>query len=399
MINQLQALILDESQNLLKIEHTSKTLSFMEILGVESKELQHSNFLKWLFSPSENHQINDFFLRGFINLLNLEPERQIELNLADLNDTQVVREKDNIDILIINERLGFVICVENKIWSGLADHQLSKYHQIIEYQFSESIQKIYVYLTPFIRPLPPEYQDIYVNITYTDISKLMQETIRFNDLPNEYINMINDYMTNLDKNILGRSKETELAQAIYNKHKRAIDFIWKHRPNFGSIFNEINTFFSKNKNYVNLTPKDKRIIRILPTQIGNKFNHPFHSWGGTDSIFAIEIFCEAEKVIITFCFGGIWGYEALPAQHQEYQDLKTKYFDGMKEFESLKKYIRLKSKSTSHYPYVAIKNLLQIDSEIIFKSDTLFDAFKIEFEKFEREVLDKWVLEVNEKIG
>lgn len=398
MIKNLQSFILKESQSLQKIDSESRKQTFMEILGVSHKELQHSNFLSWLFSPTESHNINDFFLRGFINLLDIHPTKQIFLNLADLSDTKVIREKDNIDIFLVNEKLKFSICIENKIWSGLGEHQLSKYYQITEDKFSDDYLKVYVYLSPFVRLIPIENQSNYINIIYSDISNLLKETLRFNDLPNEYLTMINDYLNNLDKNILGQTTEIELAQAIYKKHKRAIDYIWRHRPNFRTIFNDINVFFQNHEEYENLTPNDKRIIRILPKKIINKFKYPFNSWGGTESMFALELFCEDERIIMTFCFGGIWGYENLPDEHQKYQEIKNKYFEKMKSFKSISKYIRLKSKPTSNYPYIATKEIIQIDSSIIFESDSLFDAFKKAFGDFETTTLNYWTEEVNENI-
>ena len=395
MIDKLQNLVIDEALNLEKIKNASKNQSFMEILGVGHKELQHSNFLKWLFDPSGSHQIGDYFLRGFINLLNFPADKKIVINLSDLADTTILREKENIDILVSNKKLKFTICIENKIWHGLAEHQLPKYYEIVERKKEEEEHlNLYVFLTPFPRYLPPEFEGIYQNITYSTVLNLINSTIENNNIPEENLAMISDYLNNLNKNILGQTSEIQLAQAIYQRHKTAIDFIWQYRPNFGSLFKEIGNYFSESQKYENLTPNDGQIIRILPKQISNKFKHLFGSWGETDAMFAIELFCEADRVWIKFCFGGINNAE----NKSENQKIKDDYFQTMKEFSSLAKYKVQRSKSTSTYPSVANVELIRIDDKLVLESASIMEAFIKKFEEFERNTLNQWEKEVNEKI-
>jgi hypothetical protein len=64
---ELKELILDEEfcnlQNLVDTE-----VNLMEILKVSHKELQHSNFLAWLFDPNANHKLGDLALKEFIKI-------------------------------------------------------------------------------------------------------------------------------------------------------------------------------------------------------------------------------------------------------------------------------------------------------------------------------------------
>jgi len=169
MINALEKLVIEESLQLEKIEAFLEQPNYFEILGVSSKELQHSNFLAWIFDPKGSHNAEDFCLKSFINKLPLEPELKIKLNLANLENTQILREYQCIDLLIVNEDAGFTICIENKIYAPKSgENQLLKYYEIVENTWSkEEHQNIYVYLTPTPRSLTEEEADInYVNITY-----------------------------------------------------------------------------------------------------------------------------------------------------------------------------------------------------------------------------------------
>ena len=63
--NKLKALILDDDftnlQNL-----ANKEVNLMSILRVSHRELQHSNFLSWLFDPNATHGLGDYAFKEFL---------------------------------------------------------------------------------------------------------------------------------------------------------------------------------------------------------------------------------------------------------------------------------------------------------------------------------------------
>lgn len=73
--SQLKELILDDDftnlQNLVNEE-----VNLMDILRVSHRELQHSNFLSWLFDPNATHSLGDFAFKEFIKIYFKENEFQ-----------------------------------------------------------------------------------------------------------------------------------------------------------------------------------------------------------------------------------------------------------------------------------------------------------------------------------
>ncbi|MCU0323713.1 MAG: PD-(D/E)XK nuclease family protein [Spirosomaceae bacterium] len=392
-IEKLKSFLIEEYIDLDKLARESKKLSFMEILGVENRELQHSNFLRWIFDPMGSHHMGDFFLRTFLNSISFSDEHKIRLNLADLTKSIILREKENIDILIINEELKFCICIENKVWAPLAEHQLGKYHEIIDsYEFS---LKLYIFLTPFPRNVNPEFEYIYENKTYFDLYRLLEFTLNNNTIEDQCKFMIEDYMNNLNRNILGESESIKLAQSIYFRHKDAIDFIWNNRPDFISIKNQVSEFISKRRSdkYVNYTlDKDKYFVRFLPRKVVDKFRYDFNSWDkSTDVMFVIELIFTDNKIWIKFCFGAIYNEKKI----EEYQKIKSDIFNKMRALESLQSIkTSNKTKSTSQYPSVANRDLITNKSDIISKFPSLMDAFEAKFIEFESQILDRWTEEI-----
>lgn len=135
MENQLKALILDDDftnlQNL-----ANEEVNLMSILRVSHRELQHSNFLSWLFDPTATHGLGDYVFKEFIKIYFQENEFQslgIENGLSvfdffnlDFDDLIIKREFRNIDLLFISPKNKFVMLVENKIYSGESKGQLEK---------------------------------------------------------------------------------------------------------------------------------------------------------------------------------------------------------------------------------------------------------------------------------
>lgn len=116
--NQLKELILDEDftnlQNL-----ASEEVNLMEILGVAHRELQHSNFLAWLFNPNESHNLGDFAIKEFIKLYYRENQfedlgLQTKLSVfdfvhLDFDDLEIKREHKNIDLILLSKKNEFCI--------------------------------------------------------------------------------------------------------------------------------------------------------------------------------------------------------------------------------------------------------------------------------------------------
>lgn len=54
------------SEEYLKLYEYYNQKTFMDVLGVSRRENEHSNFLAWLFNPSENHGMGDYPLRKLL---------------------------------------------------------------------------------------------------------------------------------------------------------------------------------------------------------------------------------------------------------------------------------------------------------------------------------------------
>ena len=146
--------------------------SLLDIWGVGRRENGHSNFLAWLLSPEESHDLGHFALQKLLLLLatcRLTPEQQLPgtLQHAILSGKRIIRtaatvEREvsippngRVDIVAtieLNQELAGIrrlqIVLENKIDAAETDSQTIRYYQHFSAQKEEGLYPIYVYLSP-----------------------------------------------------------------------------------------------------------------------------------------------------------------------------------------------------------------------------------------------------------
>lgn len=234
---QLKELILDEDftnlQNL-----ASEEVNLMEILGVAHRELQHSNFLAWLFNPNESHNLGDFAIREFIKLYYRENQfkdlgLQTKLSVfdfvhLDFDDLEIKREHKNIDLILLSKKNEFCIVIENKIYSTEGKGQLKKYRNWTETEYPNFKYKIYIFLSLFEQDISEEEQDYYIQLTYSNIVKLLENIIYNKSLADKNRFAFEQYLQTL-KSMLNQNQEIEtIAQSLYKKYKSAFDLVFKY---------------------------------------------------------------------------------------------------------------------------------------------------------------------------
>ncbi|MEH1924479.1 PDDEXK-like family protein [Nostoc sp.] len=233
----LESLIVD-NEDLEKLELKLAQFNIFEAIGVVRQELRHSNFLAFLLNPSENHRLDDIFLKRFLKRVLLEqyePKDEkytkispVDIDIADFTDADVRREWQNIDILIHSPRNKLVCAIENKIDAGEGMDQLIKYQNTVEQEFKDC-QAILIYLTPEGDPPSKKNWRIY---NYSKIAEIIDSIcISYKStLGTDVYTLMTHYSTLIRRHIVSDSEVAELCRKIYTKHKQALDLIFEHRP-------------------------------------------------------------------------------------------------------------------------------------------------------------------------
>ena len=233
LIAALQSLIRDD--DLERLEDLLADFNLFDVLGISPRELQHSAFLAWLLNPLESHGLRDYFLPHFLSQSAAEATDRgipgvtpLDVDGWKFNTIDVTTERDNIDILVVDEEDGFACLIENKINSGEHSDQLRRYLDTVESQYGDLV-RIPIFLTPDgIEPESPDDAESRVPFDYERIATLIRRTLenRRSTICPSVVSFMEQYVRTLERHVLATSDNIEeLARRLYAKHPAATDLI------------------------------------------------------------------------------------------------------------------------------------------------------------------------------
>lgn len=224
--------------HLAKIEGHLSRFNPIRVMRMERMEIRHSAILAWLLDPSESHGLDDKFLKAFLGealrgqgLLG-EPTA-LDIARADLRDTIVRREWQNIDIFIHSARNGWGFVVENKYDSRQHEGQLSKYLDRVHAGLGAEADDLIirgVFLTLYEEE-PADSR--YAPINYETICGFLPRFVRqeSNLLTAEVRTFLLHYIEILEEEVgmsAGQSEMEKLAKQLYRDHKKVLEFVMEH---------------------------------------------------------------------------------------------------------------------------------------------------------------------------
>jgi hypothetical protein len=281
--NLLKELILDD--DFFKLQSlTNKEVNLMDILRVSHKELQHSNFLAWMFSPNESHNLGDYVFKEFIKIYFKENQYEnlggsTGLSVFDFvqlhfDDMEIKREYKNIDLIFLSKKNKFCMIIENKIYATEGGKQLEKYKRFVEGEYADYKHKLYIYLSLEDQNLSDFGTENYVQITYENIVKLLTQILNANQvhLVDQTRFVFEQYLKTL-KSMLNQNDEIEiLTKQLYAKYKPAFDLVFKYCAvdNLSEI-NNILKELVENEPSIRCFNSTKTYVRFQPNFLYNEF--------------------------------------------------------------------------------------------------------------------------------
>ena len=219
----LQDALASFEEELAEASGANDELNIFEVLGITNTEIRHSNMIAWLMRPRGKHGLGGGVLSSLIDHAGgAVPD--------DLSDFHVKRESDNIDILATSSKNRLALAIENKVWSGEHDDQLTRYRQIVERRYP-GWEHLYLFLSPY--GTPPEGEadrEDWVPIDYRALLGYVEEALSGAEITAKARLVIEDYVSSVRRHIVGDDSLQSRCVEIYFEHKRAIDLILKNLP-------------------------------------------------------------------------------------------------------------------------------------------------------------------------
>lgn len=273
--------------------------NIFNILRLNHFEIRHSNMLAWLLNPNENHGLGDRLLKKVLlyatngtDLPIMKGLRPVDVELMNLSDVFVYREKENIDILIVSESNKLVLAIENKIFSKEHDNQLKRYLDYLKSEYSDGYRFVLIYLTP--EGLESSDSDNWVDMNYLFIKEQLEQIVKNYDLKDKTKLYIEDYILTIRRHIVEDKEIKEICNKIYFKHKDALDLIFENKPDLRSDISQfINKFLAEHESELDITylPDSSAYtyIRFIPNGLLNTKGMG-SGWITDDYLVAFEIY-------------------------------------------------------------------------------------------------------------
>jgi hypothetical protein len=235
----------DEVQNILsQINDNVMDFNILEITGMGSQEIKHSNILGWLFGDNEHnleYQILDSFLKKVIEK-NKDKQKQLEelkhyLYLPEnRRNITIFREKDNIDLLLVDEKNEIVITIENKVYASESETQLVDYKNKIDKKYN-GYNKYFIFLT--INLEKPSDEDNWLVASHQMIAYSIEEILKTKEITTKAKIVLESYVDLLKRNGIVADKELkELCEDIWlnNDYADALNILIQHKTTMTKNF-------------------------------------------------------------------------------------------------------------------------------------------------------------------
>ncbi len=268
----LERLVVDNPE-LEEVETRLARFNLFEASGLVRHEIRHSNFLAFLLDPSQSHALGDTFLKWLLqDTLGKKEARDLysfsplELHLWDLAESSVKREWRNIDILVENASLKLVVAIENKVGSGEHSNQLARYRALLERDYGPDWKVVLLLLSPEGVPATDEK---FLAIGYETIHGLLSKLLdRFaSQISPDIALALKHYQELLATHVIKDPELDALCDAIYRKHRRALDLIFERRAGPRALVQRtIDGWVEANLNRVVPDYTSKAYIRFVPIE-------------------------------------------------------------------------------------------------------------------------------------
>ena len=301
----------DSDPALAELEKKVNSFNIFDVLKVSNLEIRHSNFLAWLFDPHETHNLGETFLEMFLEIVLSDTDystyNKHQTYSENLKNSQVKREWENIDLLIVNEPLRFVVTIENKIHSRESIGQLEGYREQIDDTYN-GYNRVFVYLS-LGRDEPSDKN--YTAMSYSQIILILNRIMEaeVSSINSNVKSAISQYITALEKQ-MPESEIQQLCRDLYVKHRAAIDLINEVIPdafNRGHIRPYLIDWVQQNPGLIldmSVDQIGKSMIRFLPLKFDELYEKggPDGPWpSGRILLFEFEI--RSDKLTVALTIG------------------------------------------------------------------------------------------------
>ena len=229
----------------LNLRRQSSSFNPYRMLGVEYRELSHSNLLAYLLDPSSAHGLGGHYLNAFLRSAMLaSTPRCVPIPVGVTDAVVVRREYMNIDLVIEFSKSRHVVGIENKIRHHERDDQLKDYQDRLIKRYPDW-SKCLIFLTPHGQQSESHHNDLLeqcpiVCLGYKAVTSMLEQA------PAECDASLRCFMEltvqHIKEDIVDESEARELVRQIWSDpaNKAALRLIEHYKPRLADLEDKYN---------------------------------------------------------------------------------------------------------------------------------------------------------------
>lgn len=241
-----------------KLENFYYSKSFSEILGVSRREISHSGFLAWLLGNLESHNLGEFPIKKFLDIILKFSNDKLKSKHSDLFNSFVtedylierlfikseyaIKNVGRLDIyieltlLIAGKTKHIKLVIENKVESRENNDQTNSYFNFFNPTENDANIVIYVYLTPIstlelIELTEPECNcKAFIQINYQSIVDYLIEPALNQNISSRTQNILTEYLKSLSQPSIDQEADghkQELIMALGSEERKLLSSFWE----------------------------------------------------------------------------------------------------------------------------------------------------------------------------
>lgn len=241
-----------------KLENFYYSKSFSEILGVSRREISHSGFFAWLLGNLESHNLGEFPIKKFLDIILKFSNDKLKSKHSDLFNSFVtedysierlfikseyaIKNVGRLDIyieltlLIAGKTKNIKLVIENKVESRENNDQTNSYYNFFNPTENDDNIVIYVYLTPIstlelIELTEPECNcKAFIQINYQSIVDYLIEPALNQNISSRTQNILTEYLKSLSQPSIDEEADghkQELIMALGNEERKLLSSFWE----------------------------------------------------------------------------------------------------------------------------------------------------------------------------
>lgn len=193
------------------------------IVGKADDENTYSNILAWLLNPRGSHGLGLYYLRQFLTYAKKEAQKEnfsyrydgkkwvgAELP-AFTKNLRISREEstDNrkrTDILCVDERKKFVLCIENKVNSKEGKSQLQSYREYLQQKYKDyTVVAIYLKQRQTENDSPDECkkgESPWQMVSYGPVAMSLQDALKSDEMTETHSSLITSFLQSIIRTLM-----------------------------------------------------------------------------------------------------------------------------------------------------------------------------------------------------